>query len=171
MNENSILNSSIEDVISKTSPAPKLVFKLNKTARYIFLKYDDVPPGWYYSEIMAIESSVTTTGKPAFDVCYKIVDWYHLIRTLNGTLPEDHQLTYYYVRERCVYGAVSERAFTKSMVEGCGFDEDYEFEVDEVIGVCERYKISYKTEDSLGSIDKRMVVTDEYIEDYIDYYS
>ena len=166
-----MLNSTIEEILKNNSSSPKLTFKLNKTAKYKFPKYNDVPPDWYYSRIMAIESSVTSTGKPAFDVCYKVVNWYQLVRKINGTLPEDHKLIYYYTRERCVYDSTSERAFTESMVEGCDFDEDYEFTPDEVIGVCEKYRISYKTEDSLGSIESRMVITEDDIIYYISMYT
>ena len=55
---------------SNTGFSSKL--KANGLGKYKYPTYDEVPSGWYVSEIMDVKETTTKSGKPTIEVFYKI---------------------------------------------------------------------------------------------------
>ena len=134
----------------------------SKASKYNFIKYDEVPPGYYLSEIRAVCNTKNRKGQPTFDVCYEIVDAYKYYAYRHKRINKS-ELKFYCVKERFpLEGACTDR-FISLLCDEYGFND--EINGDDLIGLCEVYSIGYDDDSAIGNItDRKECTPDELVE-------
>lgn len=156
----SYLDKKIEDYTSKKSSV-----KLPKPRAWGFGSYqfpyiDDVPADLYFSEIVCVEECETTKGKKGITVFYTMVNFFVAYRAINKiALPTDGD-KHYYIKQTYTYDSTYYTDFIEAMCEAMNFqveeDEEYlDFGFEELIGIREAIKLSYKDSNGIGSITER----------------
>lgn len=150
--------------ISKDNETLKLIVKRNATSMYRFPEEESVPPGLYVSKIIDVLPSRTRSNMPAYDVCYKILDFYVSYKLANKLPVKKEEICFYYIRQRYPKDHDCAKAFEDAMY-NAGIGDDEELNLKDAIGVTEKIKLVYKSEGTLGSIDKRMPIRKKDLKD------
>ncbi|MBQ4528302.1 MAG: hypothetical protein II998_09535 [Clostridia bacterium] len=128
---------------------------------YKFPNYEDVPSGWYFSEIIHAEYERRTFGKDVVKVYYEIIpypDCYHLAI---GKISDD-DVRFYHIIQVYPIGSTFYENLTYSMKV---FLSKEKFKVKEIVGATEYVALNYENS-KIGGFCKRTPIT---WEEYIDY--
>ena len=150
---------------SNTRKSPHLTLGYGK---YILPRDGNIPAGFYYSEIVFIEDTITKRDKPAKIVYYKIAKFSDVYQKVNGIAPKGKSLNVLYIKQ--IYSTESEayRSFLESMYEALGADYEEEIDESEFIGISEAISIGYVSKGDIGGIiDRTPYNEDDFVNLYI----
>ena len=156
---------TIENLAGKCSNKP---FKITRDmgSAYSFPKYDDVPPGWYLSEVREVSQKGDRNGNEYIDICYEIVDVYKYYRHLRGTI--NNEPPRYKIKERYRIGTEPANLFIIHLYDVYGYEGDINEE--DIVGLSEVYQITYPNDNGFGNItlDSRQYMTPDEAIEYLD---
>jgi len=138
--ENYILGSNDEDFI----------IKYEDYFEYVYPKEEDVPESWYCSVIKDVKKPAEYI-KPCIDVYYKIVAVQKLNAYCDGYIKAE-EVVYHYIRQRYTIDSIYYRNWATSMSKALGL---HEFKLNKTIGVTEGFRLVYKKDGGIGSIENR----------------
>ena len=164
MKDNNTTKITIESLANDHVSAPVKLVR-SKASKYHFIKYNEVPPGYYLSEIRAVCNTKTKKNQPAFDVCYEVVDAYQYYAYKRNRI-EKNDLNLYHIKERFPLECACTDEFISLLCDEYGFDD--EINGDELVGLTELYSIGYDRDDAFGAIRDRQYCTPEELIEYLD---
>ena len=142
---------------SNTSSANDLQNNLLKHFKYLYPREDVIPPDYYYSEIVDIQNTVTSKGRKAKNVFYKIARFWDMYRKVNGLLKEGEKIKTFKIKQTYPIDSDYYLYFLNSMCTALKITEneycdDYE---NDFIGISEYISIGYDNTSNIGGIQLR----------------
>ena len=136
---------------------PAFIIKKSATSEYKFPFADKVPPGHYFSQVMAVYESKTRKNESSFDVCYKIRDYHYCYKKANNLPWSGKKPKCYYIKLRYPVDSDYGDDFFDAMYNAGACDD--ELDPQEAIGVTEHILLSYESDDAIGNIAERVPCT------------
>ncbi len=133
----------------------------NNQGKYKYPIIDEVPPGHYFSKIDGAAFTITSKGKDAVEVLYELKDYTTCYKIATGMLPEDTEISSYYIKQTYPEKTQYYDTFADSMAEALGAKE---FLPEEVINITEYVTLAYD-KSTIGGFTKRFYLTwEEFVE-------
>ena len=147
-NENSVINNTL----------PKS--RNLGYGEYVLPIHEEVPSGDYYSLITNVEK-ITSKGKPAISVCYKMMTFKDAYQEANNIYQGSKKPKIYKIRQIYPFDSQAYDRFLEAMYEALELDYKEDINLEDIIGITEVIGISYSKHSDIGGISTRTPWDDE----------